>query len=57
LVALYYSITSKPEVNAAVARFDFAAAVLTGASLTMLQAVDDVALKWAVGNWASASAD
>ena len=47
-VALYYSITTKPEANAAVARFGFAAALLTGASLTMLQAVDGVALKWAV---------
>ena len=48
LVALYYSITTKPEAAAAVARFGFAAALLTGASLTMLQAVDGVALKWAV---------
>src|SRR5215207_6410176 len=57
LVALYYSIATKPEANAAVARFGLAAAVLTGASLTMLQAVDGVALKWAVDAWASAPAD
>jgi hypothetical protein len=57
LVALYYSITTKPEANAAVARFGLAAALLTGASLTMLQAVDGVALKWAVDTWASAPAD
>jgi hypothetical protein len=57
LVALYYSITIKPEANAAVARFGLVAAVLTGASLTMLQAVDGVALKWAVDTWASAPAD
>src|SRR5215212_738743 len=57
LVALYYSITTKPEANAAaVARFGFAAALLTGASLTMLQAVDGVALKWAVDAWSSAPA-
>src|SRR5215218_1682744 len=56
LVALYYSITTKPEANVAVARFGFAAALLTGASLTMLQAVDGVALKWAVDAWASAPA-
>jgi len=31
--------------------------VLTGASVTMLQAVDGVALKWAVDAWASAPAD
>jgi uncharacterized membrane protein len=54
LVAFYYSITTKPEANAAVAavaRFGFAAALLTGASLTMLQAVDGVTLKWAVDTW------
>ncbi len=56
-IALYYSITTKPEANAAVARFGFVAAVLTAASLTMLQAVDGVALKWAVDAWASAPAD
>jgi hypothetical protein len=56
-VALYYSITSKPEANAAVARFGLVAALLTGAALTMLQAVDGVALKWAVDTWASAPAD
>jgi hypothetical protein len=57
LVALYYSITTKPEADAGVARFGLAAAVLTGASVTMLQAVDGVALKWAVDAWASAPAD
>jgi hypothetical protein len=57
LLALYYSITTKPELGAGVARFGFGAAVLTAASLTMLQAVDGVALKWAVDAWASAPAD
>ena len=57
LVALYYSITAKPEANAAVARFGLAGALLTGASLTMLQAVDGVALKRAVDAWASAPTD
>ncbi len=56
-VALYYSITTKPEASTGVARFGLAAAVLTGASLTMLQAVDGVALKWAVDAWASAPAN
>ena len=56
-VALYYSITSKPEANAAVARFGLVAALLTGAARTMLQAVDGVALKWAVDNWARVPAD
>lgn len=59
LLALYYSITTRSESGAglAAARFGFAAAVLTAASLTMLQAVDGVALKWAVDNWASAPTD
>src|SRR5215204_1658123 len=39
-VALYYSITTKPEAAAGVARFGFGAAVLAAASLTMLQAID-----------------
>lgn len=39
------------------ARFDLTAAVLTAASVTMLQAVDAVALKWAVNAWASAPAN
>ena len=57
LVALYYSITTKPDLGAAVARFGLAAVVLTAATFTMLQAVDGVALKWAVEAWASAPAD
>jgi hypothetical protein len=56
-VALYYSITTKQEAAAGVARFGFGAAVLAAASLTMLQAVDGVTLKWAVDAWASAPAD
>ena len=40
-----------------VARFGLASAVLATAALTMLQAVDGVALKWAVDNWVSAAAD
>ena len=58
LVALYYSIRTKPEAGAGVAaRFGFVAAVLTAAAFTMLQAVDGVALKWAVDAWAGAPAD
>jgi hypothetical protein len=58
LVALYYSITTKSEAGAGVvARLGLAAAVLAASSLTMLQAVDGVALKWAVDEWASAPAD
>jgi hypothetical protein len=57
LVAVYYSIGTKPEVDAGVACFGLVAAVLTAAAITMLQAVDGVALKWAVDAWASAPAD
>src|SRR5215208_1993391 len=57
LIAVYYSIAAKPGAGAGVARFGLAAAVLTLASITMLQAVDGVALKWAVDAWASAPAD
>jgi hypothetical protein len=57
LLAVYYSITARPEsVGAGIARFGFAMAVLTLASITILQAVDGVALKWAVDAWADAPA-
>jgi hypothetical protein len=57
LIAVYYSITRRSEAGAAIARFGLAMAVLTAASLTMLQAIDGVALKWAVDAWARAPAD
>ena len=57
LVAVYFSITRRSEAGAALARFGLAMAVLTAATLTMLQAVDGVALKWAVDAWASAPAE
>ncbi|HMN27902.1 MAG TPA: DUF4386 family protein [Caldilineaceae bacterium] len=58
LVALCYSLTSKPEAGAGVAaRMGAVGAVLTAAAFTMLQAVDGVALKWAVDAWAVAPAD
>jgi uncharacterized membrane protein len=57
LVALYFSIAIRPDAAAAVARFGLAAAITTGASFTILQAVDGVALKRAVDAWASAPPD
>jgi hypothetical protein len=57
LVSLYHSITTKPEASAGVARLGLAAAVVTAATFTMLQAVDGVALKWAVDAWAVAPAE
>ena len=56
LVSLYYSITTRPGAATGVARFGLAAAVLTAGAFTMLQAVDGVALKWAVDAWAGAPA-
>lgn len=57
LVSLYYSLTTKSQVGTGVARFGLAAAVVTAGAFTMLQAVDGVALKWAVDTWAGAPAD
>ena len=56
LVALYYSVSSRPGVGAGIAPFALAAAVTTAASFTVLQAVDGIALKRAVDAWASAPA-
>jgi hypothetical protein len=57
LIALYYAITNKPEASTGVARFGLAAAVVTATAFTMLQAIDGVALKWAVDHWAQAPTD
>ena len=54
LVALYYSVSDTS--GAGVAPFGLAAAVTTAASFTVLQAVDGIALKYAVHNWVSAPA-
>jgi hypothetical protein len=56
LVALYYSVSARPGVGAGLAPFGFAAAVATGASFTVLQAVDGVTLRYAIDNWVSAPA-
>lgn len=57
LVALYFAMTAKRDGPTALARFGLAAVVLTAAAITMLQAVDGIALKWAVDAWAGAPAD
>ncbi len=57
LVALYFPLATRADAAAAVARFGLAAAVTTGASFTILQAVDGIALKRAVDAWASAPPD
>ena len=56
LVALYYSITSRPGPGSGLAPFGLAAAVTTAASYTVLQAVDGITLKRAVDAWAVAPA-
>jgi hypothetical protein len=56
LIALYYSVSSRPGASAGIAPFGFAAAVTAAASFTGLQAVDGIALKKAVDAWASAPA-
>ena len=50
LVALYYSVISKPSTGAGLARIGLAA-VTTTASFNVLQAVVSVALKLAVDVW------
>lgn len=58
LIALYYSLATNAREGARVAaRFGLVGSVLTAAAFTMLQAVDGVALKWAVDAWASAPVD
>jgi hypothetical protein len=57
LVALYYSVSTKPAAGVGLAPFGLAAAVTAAASFTVLQAVDGIALKRAVDAWASAPAD
>lgn len=55
LIALYYSLATNGREGARVsARFGLVGSVLTAAAFTMLQAVDGVALKWAVDAWARA---
>lgn len=57
LVALYFAIAAKREGVNALARFGLACVLVTAAAITMLQAVDGVALKWAVDAWMDAPAD
>ena len=57
LLAVYYTLRTKAELGAGVARFGVVAAVLTADAFTMLQAIDGVTLKWAVDAWANAPAE
>lgn len=57
LIAVYYTIAAQTDAGSGVARFGFASAVVTAAAFTLLQAVDGVALKWAVDAWKDAPAE
>ena len=57
LVALFFVMAAERKGPAVLARFGLAAGVLTEGAVTMLQAVDGVALKWAVDAWVDAPAD
>jgi hypothetical protein len=54
LVALYYSVSARPGAGAGLAPFGLAAAVVTAASFTVLQAVDGITLRYAIDAWTSA---
>ena len=54
LVALYYSVSARPGAGAGLAPFGLAAAMVTAASFTVLQAVDGVTLRYAIDAWVSA---
>jgi hypothetical protein len=56
LVALYFSVGTRPGAGAGLAPFGLATAVTAAASFTVLQAVDGIALKRAVDNWVSVPA-
>jgi hypothetical protein len=56
LVALYYSVGARPGAGAGLAPFGLAAAVVTAASFTVLQAVDGMTLRYAIDAWVSAPA-
>src|SRR5215213_2934430 len=56
LVALYYSVSARPGAGAGLAPFGLAAAVVTAASFTVLQAVDGITLRYAIDAWVSAPA-
>ena len=54
LVALYYSLSTRPGASAGLAPFGLAAAVVTAAAFTVLQAVDGITLRYAIDAWVSA---
>lgn len=57
MIGVFHALKPGSALSAAVARFGLAATVPTAAAITVLQAVDGVALKWAVDAWVAAEAD
>lgn len=55
LFGVYYAIRAASGAGGALARFGMAATLQAAVAITVLQAVDGVALKWAVDAWASAA--
>src|SRR4051812_43705984 len=54
LLGVYYALRTNPGPGSGLARFGRAATAQAAAAITALQAVDEIALKWAVDNWAAA---
>ena len=56
LLGVYYALPRNPGPGSGLARLGWAATAQAAAAITALQAVDGIALKWAVDNWAAAPA-
>lgn len=56
LLGVYYALPTNPRPGSGLARFGRAATAQAATAITALQAVDGIALKWAVDNWAAAPA-
>lgn len=57
LLGVYYTIRERSGPGSGLARFGLAATTQAAAAITALQAVDGIALKWAVDAWTAAPAD
>jgi len=56
LLGVYYALRTSSGPGSGLARFGRSATAQAAAAITALQAVDGIALKWAVDNWAAAPA-
>jgi MprA protease rhombosortase-interaction domain-containing protein len=57
LLGVYYALRTTSGLGSALVRLGAAAAVQAAAAITALQAVDGIALKWAVDTWVAAPQD